>query len=190
MEIQFKNRPNTEHRINGKIVWESRSAAVVAVILGKWKGDTYVLMEKRSPIMDQPGKWCVPCGYMDWDESGIEAVIREVFEETSFYIPDLKHRLKSDNKGQPFFINTDPSENRQNIAITYGMVFDFNDVGLPKYVTEYSNSEISSVLWIKLNEVNYLDVAFNHDKRILQAEEHFSKYLLPWWKRLIKRIFS
>ena len=81
-------------------------------------------MEKRSPIMDQPGKWCVPCGYMDCDESGIEAVIREVFEETSFYIPDLKHRLKSDNKGQPFFINTDPSENRQNIAITssFGLV--------------------------------------------------------------------
>ena len=188
MEIKFSNRPNPGHTIDGKIVWESRSAAAVAVVFGKFKGDIYVLMEKRSSRMDQPGKWCLPCGYLDWDENGWQAITREIYEETSLFLPEYDPYLVNRNKRRPFFVNTEVTENRQNIALIYGMVFDFKD-GLPLKILSFINPEIDEILWVKLNNVNALNVAFNHDKRICQAEKYFSKYLLPWWKWLIKKIF-
>ena len=185
-KIKFNNRPNPCHTINGKMIWESRSTAVVAVIFGKFRGETYVLLEKRSKIMDQPGKWCVPCGYLDWDESGQEAIIREVYEETSIYLPNYKSFFVSKSRSWlPFFVNTDPSENRQNIALSYGFVYDFNKTGLPD--TSFSNLEIDELRWVKLNDVAGYDVAFNHDVRIIQAEIYLEKDILPWWKWLIKK---
>jgi 8-oxo-dGTP pyrophosphatase MutT (NUDIX family) len=187
-KIKFNNRQNPEHTINGKIVWESRSVAVVAVVFAKFKGDVYVLMEKRSNRMDQPGKWCLPCGYLDWDENGWQAVTREIYEETSMFLPNYDESLLSRNKRKPFFINTEVSENRQNVALSYGMVFDFKTV-LPQEILHYANPEIDTACWIKLNDINGLDVAFEHDRRILQAKEYFKNYLFPWYRRLIKRIF-
>jgi len=36
MKIEFKNKPNTPHKLpDGKILWESRSVAVVAFIIVK-----------------------------------------------------------------------------------------------------------------------------------------------------------
>jgi 8-oxo-dGTP pyrophosphatase MutT (NUDIX family) len=47
----------------------------------------YVLSTKRSSNMiDEPYKMCVPCGYLDWDESGPEAALRELQEETKIDI--------------------------------------------------------------------------------------------------------
>ena len=83
-------------------------------------------------------------------------------------------------------MNTEPSENRQNIALTYGVVFDFKD-GLP--LRNVPNAEIDEIMWFKLNDVNGLNVAFRHDIRICQAEKYFSRHLLPWWKWLLKKIF-
>jgi len=186
MKVEFKNRPNLEHTIDGKIVWESRSVAVVGVVFGKYKGEIYVLMEKRSQIMDQPGKWCLPCGYLDWDENGWQCLTREIYEETSLFIPEYDHYLINRNKRRPFFVNTETNENRQNIALTYGMVFDFVD-GLP--IRNVPNAEIDEIRWVKLNDVNGLSVAFEHDRRICQAEKYFSRHLLPWWKWLLKKVF-
>jgi 8-oxo-dGTP pyrophosphatase MutT (NUDIX family) len=192
MEIKFSNRPNKVHFVKDidgdRDIWESRSAAAVAVVFGKFKGDIYVLMEKRSQEMDQPGKWCLPCGYFDWDENGWQAITREIYEETSLFLPNYDKNLVNRNKRRPFFVNTEITENRQNIALIYGMVFDFKVI-LPQEVFLYRNSEIEEIKWVKLNEINGLKVAFNHDKRICQAEKYFSKHLLPWWKWLIKKIF-
>ena len=166
MEIKFKNRPNTEHRIDGKIVWESRSAAVVAVILGKWKGDIYVLMEKRSPIMDQPGKWCVPCGYIDWNESASDAVIREVYEETGIYLKD--YEISGVEK--PYDLVTDPGVNwRQDIAIHFCVTIH-SDV-LPEVdFSKLDSNETTDAKWISVDELSKYKFAFNHDKRILLCQ--------------------
>lgn len=187
--IEFKRKPNTEWKINGKTIWESRSVAVVGVIVAKYFGDIYVLIEKRSQtMMDQPGKWCLPCGYMDWDEDGWQALLREVYEETSFWIPDHYRNLINKNQRQPFYVHTDPKENRQNIVLIYGIAYDFKE-GLPLSILSYKNEEIEEIKWVKLNQLDKYDFAFNHERRIFQAEEFFSSSLFPWWKRIIKKRF-
>ena len=190
MEPKFNNRPNEELKLEDRTVWLSRSVAIVGIVLGKFKGDTYVLIEERSmTMMDKPGRWCLPCGYIDWDENGLQAMTRELYEETFLYLPDYnKCLLNIKHLEQPFWVNTEATENRQNIVLYYGFVFDFKD-GLPLEPLTYINHEISDVRWVKLNEVNDYKLTFGHDRRIVQAEEYFSKYLLPWWKRWIKKLF-
>ena len=189
MEIKkFKNRPNIEHKIGDRSIFESRSVAVVGVIFAKIKAEKigdydklYVLAEKRSAtMMDSPGKWCVPCGYLDYNENGSEAMLREVYEETGLYLPDYeKQLLNKVDSLQPFYVRTDPEENRQNVALSYCFVYDFTEIGLPE-VESFKNSEIAQLKWIEIGELyfsNGYDFAFSHDKRIFMAIDKFDKYL-------------
>ncbi len=99
----FKNRGNEEVELkDGRKVWLSRSPAVVAVILGIERDNIYVLTEKRSAMMDEGNKWAVVSGYMDWDEDGMEAIVRETYEETSFHMPQYENNLVFNNDGDPF----------------------------------------------------------------------------------------
>ena len=53
----FQNRPNSEYQVEGKTIWNSRSVAIVGVILAKFDKEIYALIERRSDTMlDQPGK--------------------------------------------------------------------------------------------------------------------------------------
>jgi 8-oxo-dGTP pyrophosphatase MutT (NUDIX family) len=168
----FKNKPNPEHKVGNKTFWESRSVAVVGVIIAFDGNDHYVLVEKRSKtMMDEPGKWCLPCGYLDWNETGWEALIREVFEETSLYLPDHT-KVIEDNNQEPFFVNTDPKENRQNIALSYCTVIFFKD-GLPQEPLKYANSEIEQILWVPIENLDKYEFAFQHNKRVEMALDYF-----------------
>ena len=102
----FKNIANKFHKDkNGNPFWESRSVAVEIVVLALYKKEVYVLIEKRSnTMMDSPGKFCMPSGYIDYNESGWEAAIREVYEETGIYLPDYDHLLVTNNNKEPFKI--------------------------------------------------------------------------------------
>ena len=65
---------------NGEELWISRSvvvACVVARITDEHKIE--VLVEKRGPEVSATGRWCFPCGYLDYDEDLTQAVIREVY---------------------------------------------------------------------------------------------------------------
>jgi len=170
MKPTFKNRPNIVHKVGDREVWESRSTAVVAVILAYANNKIYVLGEKRSNIMpDAPNLWVVPCGYIDWDENGWNALRREVYEETSFFIDTYKDYIVYDNNKEPFFVNTEVTENRQNIALTYCVLFDFEKRSLPKDVELHTDKEIAAIKWIPIEEISKYKWAFDHEKRIQQA---------------------
>jgi len=187
----FKNRENTLHTIDGKEIWESRSSGTTGVIFAKHDSDIYVLIEKRSKNMpDLPEKWCLPCGYFDWDENGVESIYREVYQETSFYIPDYNDRLifnnaeKDDiNDIQPFYTKTSPKEIRQNISHHYIFIFDFSSRDLP-IVENYKDKEIEIVKWEKIYNIllykknEYDWGVFAHDKIIEKAITKFEKYLI------------
>lgn len=172
MEIKFKNRTNKSYEVDGKTVWESRSPALVAVIMCNLNGEKYVLLGQRGEgAADYQGLWNVPCGYLDWDENGYEGICREVFEETGFYIPEyLNFSIISDWLTQPFNVNTEITENRQNVALSYGFYFSAKE--LPKLTTENSeHNEVAEAKWVKVSELNNYKFAFNHDIRI----KHFEK---------------
>jgi len=176
----FKNKGNEEITLpDGRTVWLSRANAVVGIIFGIVNDNIYVLTEKRSAIMDEPNKWAVVSGYMDWDENGMEAIVRETYEETSFHIPQYKNRLVFDNEGNPFYVHTDPkTDAKQNVSLSYIFIYEFDK--LPREVEKFKDKEISEVKWMEISEVFQIEKqwAFNHDERIEMAVTKFQKYLI------------
>jgi ADP-ribose pyrophosphatase YjhB (NUDIX family) len=129
--------------------------------------------------MDEPNKWAVVSGYMDWDESGIEAIVRETYEETSFHIPQWKNKLVFDNNEEPFYVHSDPkTDAKQNVSLTYIFIYRFNK--LPIEVEQFKDKEITEVTWMEISEIfkGGKEWAFNHDERIEMAVEKFTKYLI------------
>ena len=60
-------------KVDGKVYWISRSVATVGFVF-KLVGNTiYTLIEKRGKgAADNVDSYCVPCGYIDYDETGEE----------------------------------------------------------------------------------------------------------------------
>jgi 8-oxo-dGTP pyrophosphatase MutT (NUDIX family) len=188
---KFKNKPN-DHLIYGfdsqstglKIkqdYWISRSVAIDGIVFALLPSGVYVLIIKRSDKMrDEVGKYCIPCGYLDWDETGYEAMIREVYEETSLYLPDYEKFLIFDNDKNPFIIRDDPKLNRQNVSLIYLSVYDFtSESNVDKFPLEVENftcREVSFVKWLPLSDFDKLHSmywAFNHDEMIRKALEYY-----------------
>ena len=182
--MEFKNKPNEEVKtVDGRTVWLSRSPAIVAVIFANYvdkhgKHVTSVLVQKRSDtMMDAPGKWALISGYLDWGETGPEGLKREVYEESGINLEEYSAFIPS----QPFYVKTDPKENRQNVALSYCIVLEFLDQPLPlklKKVNKYKDSEIAELKWIpiseykgtlKKKELAKYDWAFDHDRTIERA---------------------
>ncbi len=55
----------------------------VAVIIER---DRKILIGKRSQNSIEGGKWGIPCGFIEYGESHLEAAYREVYEETNLEI--------------------------------------------------------------------------------------------------------
>jgi len=142
--MKFTNRPNEEVKlVDGRTAWLSRSPAVVA------------------------------SGYLDWDESGIEGIKREVFEETSFNIDNHDSDLIFDYDEQPFYVHTDPlTDALQNVSLSYIFWYEMDE--LPIYPEKFKNNEISEVKWLNVKDINTMGKwAFNHDERIEMAINKF-----------------
>jgi len=174
---KFKNRQNPHLDI-----WISRAPAVVGIVFAFGVEDgTRVLVIKRSDKMpDEPNKYGAPSGYLDWDESGFDGMTREVYEETSLYLPNYDPFLIFDNNKQPFYVHTDPTTDKnQNVSLTYVMAYDFSSEPdfFPKDIENHYDFETAKVLWLKLSDF-YNAIypwAFNHDQRIKMALEYFNK---------------
>lgn len=157
----FKNRPNRILKDeNGKAHWASRSVAVVAVII--WR-DKFLIL-KRGKNVSRPNNWCVPCGYLDWDESAAECVVREVYEETNVNLRDYKvSGLES-----PYEVVTEPSVNwKQDIAIHFKVVIE-SEVEPAFNLSMVDEGETTDINWVTVDELPNYKFAFNHDKRILK----------------------
>ena len=190
MKPKFNNTPNNHFRMSyrtpqgniGLDYWISRAPAVVGIIFAFGvEGSPYVLVIKRSKKMrEEPNKYGAPSGYMDWDETGYEAITREIYEETSMYLPDYEPFLIFNNNEQPFFVQTDPKKDRnQNISLTYIMVYDFKDSPdfFPKEIEIHTDFETSKVEWLSLSYFynSNREWAFHHDERIKSALKYFNQ---------------
>ena len=73
-----QNKPQCTHC--SFTFYQNPAVGVAAVVIKNKK----LLMGKR--IGSYGGQWCIPCGYVEWDEDVYDAVTREFFEETGLKI--------------------------------------------------------------------------------------------------------
>ena len=176
-------------KIDGKEYWISRSVAVCCFIFKIKDDELYALIERRgSGAADEQGKLAAVSGYLSYNETLTQAVVREIFEETGFKAKEERLQFMK--------INSDPSEAHQNVTIHYVYFAKKNeDFDLDRAEGGEEN-EVSEVKWFKVGDLekknnvvtlyaNVYDImtedwAFNHDKLLI---EHLSKFFKLAYKK-------
>ena len=153
--------------------WFSRSVAVAVFIFRKKEDKLQVLLEKRGKgAADNIGKYCSVCGYLDYNENLTDAVARESFEEVAFRI--------NTNKLKFLKINSDPSENHQNVTVHYAYFADETEDFNLANAKGGEKDEVESAEWFEIGEFTdeytlavdiyrmmEKDFAFGHEKIII-----------------------
>jgi len=149
----------------GREHWISRSIAVVIFVVAKdIRNNKYVLAVQRgkgTPDPEYVGKYCVPCGYLDFDETIAQAAQRELMEETGLNFPISDFKLIN--------INDNPSDDkRQNITFRYMVKSNVPIEDLTKLLTDKNSEEdeVSDIRFIALENISLCRWAFNHDTLI------------------------
>lgn len=155
----FVNKENRLLNLDGEEIWHSRSCCTSIMVFCRKDDKTLVLMNKRGSEMTNPYKWCLPCGYMDWDENGFNAARRELWEECGVFIPEIKGK-------SPWYVDTEPNGKLQNITLHYDYEIDS--------IVETTNEncgegEVIEIKWFDINDILSMpeDVfAFGHKSLI------------------------
>ena len=160
----MKNFPVID-KDSGREYWISRSiAAVVCITAKSIHGDSYILAVQRgkgTPDPEYIGAYCMPCGYLDYDETIAQAAQREVKEETGLTFPISDFKLVS--------INDNPlGDKRQNVTFRYLIKSDVptEDLELLFTTKNSEKDEVNSIRFIKLSDIEMYKWAFNHETLI------------------------
>lgn len=153
----------------GKEYWYSRAVATVPFVFCKNKEDKWcVLANKRGEgTPDFQGYWNAPCGYLQFHVTGEENCSKETFEETNVKVAPEKFKL--------FGVETNPSNNRQNVSLRYYALLDGT---IDDYQTNSNNSEkneVADIKWIPLDEVDNYEWAFGHNNMIKELNSSIFK---------------
>ena len=160
----MKNFPVID-KATGREHWISRSIAAVVCIIAKDKsGNKYVLAVQRgkgTPDPEYVGKYCMPCGYLDYDETVAQAAQREVKEETGLTFPVTDFKLVTINDN-PF------DDKRQNVTFRYLVKSDIlvNELELMFTTKNSEKDEVSEIRFIKVSNIELYEWAFNHETLI------------------------
>lgn len=121
------------------------------VVDGVVEKDGEILLIRRG-LEPNKGKMALPGGYVDWDETTEEAVVREVYEETGVRA-SVKKLLG---------VYSDPhrdSSDMQNIAVAYILTVDDESELQPQ------EGEVLEVGWYDVENLPS-DIAFDHKEFI------------------------
>lgn len=131
---------------------------VVNVILVR---DGKILLGRRAKHLTAGGKWGLPGGFMDRDETSIEAAKRETFEETGWTIKDIELFRIVDTPNLP-------NEDRQNVKLIFvALAGDQQGVG---------DLESENNTWFPLDATPSIeDIAFDHAENIGLYREHLTR---------------
>ncbi len=191
MRPPFNNKPNDCITIEGKPHFIARDCAVVAeVFLYSIQSKSwFVLLGKRgSNVPDFQGFWGFPCGYLDWNETLYQAVLREIWEETGLILADLptsEHVTKSQNlpsdhatNSMPWKISDAPYKNKkQNISHHFSFFIQWQSDALPPLTIEHAEvNEAEAAEWVVLDKAKQMEMAFNHTNcltELLNTQAHY-----------------
>lgn len=163
---KFNNIPNKLIKgVNGEEIWHSRSVCCSVILLDS---EDNILVCLRGDVEDNPNKWCLPCGYLDWNEDIYECAQREIWEECGIYVDKSFFFING--------INTSPdSDSRQNVSFRIRAKIYSEKPEVSNKNCELN--EIDEVKWISISEVKNMEFAFNHDEIIQEFFSHYySKY--------------
>lgn len=155
---KLKNFPTV---VDGKTYWISRSVAVVGFVFARVNKQLCILANKRGEgTPDFQGKWNVPCGYLDYDETGEEGCVREIFEETGVKLNPTDMKFIQ--------VNTDPvNSNRQNVSLRYRTYLSEEFAKNITFTNKNSESnEVDDIRWIPIKDIDNYEWAFNHNELI------------------------
>jgi len=176
--MKFNNVENKCHKtVDGEEVWDSRSVAVVGMILMKHEGDIYVVLGKRGPACpDEVGKFCMPCGYLDKNETTEEAVVREIWEESGLNTTKTieQYNVIENKMNFPWKMNSVPDDGKQNVSLHYALYVDskknmHRDIAsLPELTFEHNaiEGEVDEIKWVKVDDLHLYDICFKHEATI------------------------
>lgn len=114
--------------------------------------DGKLLLVKRTGDLLESGKWSLPSGYLDRDETAGEGMIRELKEETGWESEIIFLFRLNSKPGRPH-------EDRQNVALDF-LVKPLQKTGIP-------DGENSKIEWIPIEKLLPLsEFAFDHGESI------------------------
>jgi 8-oxo-dGTP diphosphatase len=118
--------------------------------------DDKVLFVRRAERLVEGGKWAVPGGYMDRDETVLQCARRELMEETGYEGSNFR-LLYVDSRPER------PSGGRQNVTVVFIADVPSERVGTPDH-------ESTDVQWFPFDEVVAMakrgEIAFWHDQYV------------------------
>lgn len=124
------------------------------------KGDK-ILLVKRAKHLSQGGKWAIPGGYVDRDESIEQAAVRELKEETGLDGEVVRLFKMIDD------FKTGVNDDRQNVKFVYEVKVKGEIKG---------SSESEEVKWFDLKALpKEHDLAFDHFKIIKDFAKGLNK---------------
>lgn len=133
-----------------------RHVVVDAIIVQNNK----ILLIKRAAHLINGGKYALPGGYLDRDETAEQAVVREVKEETGYDSEVLKLIKVIDRPDRP-------QEDRQNVAFVYAIK--------PLSQTGKADSEVSGIQWFDLDKLPLEnEFAFDHYQTIQDFKKNYT----------------
>lgn len=132
-----------------------RHIAVTAVIIR----DQKILLVKRAAHISEAGKYALPGGFLNRDETMSEGIAREIKEETGYEVQSSQLFRIIDNPNRP-------NENRQNVEFAY-----LAEVGEQ---TGKPDDESSEVKWFDLDKLPPTeDFAFDHHDTVqMYIDQH------------------
>ena len=172
---------NFPFEYKGKTYWWSRSMTGVNYIfcfnhaINEW----CVLASQRGPgCPTAVGKYCVPCGYTDCNETVKETAIRETYEETGIICPDKEVNF--------LFLRTNPHSKTQNYDCSFYTVLK-DDVSLhPVSNANNEPNETSEIVWIPMSKIDKYDFAFEQAPVIKTV---YKKYVnISWFRKIMLKL--
>ncbi len=137
------------------------------------RGDTILLVRRARNYHIEPGKWVLPGGFLDRDESATQGAMREVLEETGYKSTESRLFLVIDTprlKG----------DDRQNVSFVF-LTSAGEKVQEPDF-------EIDMVEWFDLNSLpKEAEFGFDHYDMVAWYIRHLKKpHPLPYFNYEIK----
>lgn len=166
--MKFNNRENRCINFEGEELWISRSVTVLPVLIfvvGEPSlANAHVPLGQRGTALpDEVGKWGLPGGYLDFDETAGGAVQREIWEELGLNVPALQaaHRFVG-QLDQPYFVFSEPRR-RQNVTLRFPLMFLLEaGTALPALEPRVGEDEVAEAKWFGLGEALEMSLAFEH----------------------------